>query len=103
MYTNETLGKIAELTARIKELPKGYISKKTIGRKVYYYHQWSENGSKQSRYLKDEEIEQLAKLIDERKELQVQKYLNKEKQKKRGERNEMHVNAQTNTSSICRD
>ena len=30
MATNETLEKLAELTARIKELPKGYISKKTI-------------------------------------------------------------------------
>ena len=36
---NETLEKLAVLTARIKELPKGYISKKTIGGKVYYYHQ----------------------------------------------------------------
>ena len=64
---NETLEKLAELTARIKELPKGYISKKTIGGKVYYYHQWSENGSKQSRYIKDDEVEPLAKQIAERK------------------------------------
>lgn len=91
MYTNETLGKIAELTARIKELPKGYISKKTIGGKVYYYHQWSENGSKQSRYLKDEEIEQLAKLIDERKELQVQVSTLRNTSTKKNKRNEVNV------------
>lgn len=72
MATNETFEKLAELTARIKELPKGYISKKTIGGKIYYYHQWSESGSKQSRYIKDDEVEPLAKLIDERKELQTQ-------------------------------
>ena len=47
MEKGEALEKLAELTARIKELPKGYISKKTIGGKIYYYHQWSENGIKQ--------------------------------------------------------
>ena len=36
MDKNETLEKLAELAARIKELPKGYISKKTIGGKIYY-------------------------------------------------------------------
>ena len=72
MNKNETLEKLAELTARIKELPKGYISKKTIGGKIYYYHQWSGNGSKQSRYIKDDEVEPLAKQIAERKELQAQ-------------------------------
>ena len=71
MDRNEILEQLAELTARIKELPKGYISKKTIGGKIYYYHQWSENGSKQSRYIKDDEVEPLVKLIDERKELQT--------------------------------
>lgn len=91
MEKNETLEKLAKLTARIKELPKGYISKKTIGGKVYYYHQWSENGSKQSRYLKDEEIEQLAKLIDERKELQVQVSALKNTSTKKNKRNEVNV------------
>ena len=36
MDKNETLEKLAELAARIKELPKVYISKKTIGGKIYY-------------------------------------------------------------------
>ena len=57
MRDEETLEKISELTAEIGELPKGYISKKTINGTVYYYHQWSENGAKQSRYLHDDEIE----------------------------------------------
>ena len=60
MQDNELLNQIAELTAKINDLPKGYISKKTINSKIYYYHQWSEGGVKQSRYLHDSEIEPLA-------------------------------------------
>lgn len=91
MDKNETLEKLAELTARIKELPKGYISKKTIGGKVYYYHQWSENGSKQSRYIKDDEVEPLAKQITERKELQAQVSSLKSTSAKKAKRNEVNV------------
>lgn len=91
MDKNETLEKLAELSARIKELPKGYISKKTIGGKIYYYHQWSENGSKQSRYIKDDEVELLAKLIDERKELQLQVSSLKNTSTKKSKRNEVNV------------
>lgn len=91
MATNETLEKLAELTARIKELPKGYISKKTIGGKIYYYHQWSKSGSKQSRYIKDDEVEPLAKLIDERKELQTQVSALKKTSAKKTKRNEVNV------------
>ena len=88
---NETLEKLAVLTARIKELPKGYISKKTIGGKVYYYHQWSESGSKQSRYIRDEEVEQLAAKMDERKELQAQVSALKKAPSKNSKRNEVNV------------
>ena len=88
---SEALEKLAELTARIKELPKGYISKKTIGGKVYYYHQWSENGSKQSRYIKDDEVEPLAKQIAERKELQAQVSSLKSTSAKKSKRNEVNV------------
>ena len=71
MQDNELLNQIAELTAKIKDLPKGYISKKQINGKVYYYHQWSEGGVKQSRYLHDSEIEPLAGQIEQRKALQA--------------------------------
>ena len=91
MDKNETLEKLAELSARIKELPNGYISKKTIGGKIYYYHQWSENGSKQSRYIKDEEVEPLVKLIDERKEIQAQVSALKNTSTKKTKRNEVSV------------
>lgn len=53
MEKQEHLNLITELTAQISELPKGYLSKKTISGKTYYYHQWSEKGVKQSRYLHD--------------------------------------------------
>ena len=70
MDQNEYLNRIAEISQQIAALPKGYISKKTVGGKVYFYHQWSENGTKQSRYLRDEEIKPLVDQIEERKRLQ---------------------------------
>ncbi len=70
MERQELLNQIAKLTEEIGKLPKGYISKKTISGKTYYYHQWSENGKKQSRYLPDEEIVPITAQIEKRKELQ---------------------------------
>ena len=72
MPTAEQMNRIAELTAQIAELPRGYISQKAIGGKVYFYHQWSEQGKKQSRYLHDREIEPLTKQIELRKRLQAE-------------------------------
>jgi len=72
MQSEDVLARIAELTAKIAELPKGYISEKSINGKVYYYHQWSESGQKKSRYLHDEEIEPLAGQIEQRKALQAE-------------------------------
>ena len=68
----DTIAKqIAELTERINQLPKGYISQKTISGKVYSYHQWTESGKKQSKYLRDDEIATLTAQIEERKRLQA--------------------------------
>ncbi len=68
----DTIAKqIAELTERINQLPKGYISQKTISGKVYSYYQWTENGKKQSKYLRDDEIATLTAQIEERKCLQT--------------------------------
>ena len=69
MERNEYLNRIAELSERIAALPKGYISKKTVNGKVYFYHQWSENGVKKSRYLRDEELKALSDRIGERKRI----------------------------------
>lgn len=71
MEKQKILNQITELTEQIGMLPKGYISKKTISGKAYYYHQWSEGGVKQSRYLHDEEVEPLAAKIEQRKALQT--------------------------------
>ncbi len=90
MDKQEKLKQISELTRQISKLPKGYISKKTIGGKTYYYHQWSENGTKQGRYLKDEELVILSNEIDKRKELQKQlSALKKTPARKRTKRNEV--------------
>ena len=72
MQNDNILNQITELTTKISNLPKGYISKKSINGKLYYYHQWSEKGKKQSKYLKDNEIEALSEQINLRKELQEQ-------------------------------
>ena len=73
---------------------KGYLSKKAIGGKTYYYHQWSENGVKQSRYLHDSEIKTLTDEIETRKELQAQLRTLKSQRIKRNEgTGEMHLDA----------
>lgn len=91
MENNELLEQLAELKSKINKLPKGYISKKSIGGKVYYYHQWSEGGIKQSRYIKDDEVELLSKQIEERKELQSQVSLLKKKPTQKTKRNEVNT------------
>ncbi len=72
MEERELLKKIAELAAQVNDLPKGYISKKTISGQTYYYHQWSDGGVKQSKYLHEEEIEPLSEQIERRKALQAE-------------------------------
>lgn len=93
MEKQELLNQIAELTAQIGGLPKGYISKKTISGKTYYYHQWSKDGVKRSRYLHDGEIEPLAEQIELRKGLQKKlrtlKAKPSEENKKRNEVNSL--------------
>ena len=66
----KTTQKIAELTTEIGNLPKGYISEKKVNGNVYFYHQWSEEGKKKSRYLHDGEVAGLTEKIEHRKKLQ---------------------------------
>lgn len=63
---------IQELERQIAALPIGYISKKTINGKIRYYHQWTENGKKYSRYLRDGELKPLQEQIEQRKALRAQ-------------------------------
>ena len=68
--SDRTIKRIAELAEKIGKLPKGYISKKTVNGNVYFYHQWSEGGVKKSNYLRDDEVAELTKQIEQRKKLQ---------------------------------
>lgn len=72
MTEKERLEELTKLQAEIENLPKGYISTKTVRGNTYYYHQWSESGKKKSRYLKADEVEPLKEQITRRKELQAQ-------------------------------
>ena len=69
MDASDRINIISELTDEIEKLPKGYISTKNISGKIYYYHQWSENGNKQSKYVRDDEIKHLSELIERRRQL----------------------------------
>lgn len=59
-----------EILRRIEALPSGGISYKTINGKKYPYYQWTENGKQRGRRVKDDELEDLAAGINERKRLQ---------------------------------
>ena len=59
----------SHIEARIAELPQGGITYKTISGKRYAYYQWTEGGKQHARRVKDDEIEALQALINERKSL----------------------------------
>ncbi len=65
--TNEEYNKII---AEIETLPTGGITYKKINGKEYAYYQWREDGKQRTRRTKDEELEQLSRQIERRKELQ---------------------------------
>lgn len=65
--TNEEYSKII---TEIETLPTGGITYKKINGKEYAYYQWREDGKQRSRRIKDEELEQLSRQIERRKELQ---------------------------------
>lgn len=56
------------LEKNIKDLPKGYLSKKTISGRSYYYLQERKGKTIQSHYLRDMDIESTQKQIQKRKE-----------------------------------
>ena len=65
--TNEEYNKII---AEIETLPTGGITYKKINGKEYAYYQWREAGKQRTRRTKAEELEQLSRQIERRKELQ---------------------------------
>ena len=64
--TNDESNKII---SEIKTLPPGGITYKKINGKEYAYYQWREDGKQRTRRTKDEELEQLSRQIERRKEL----------------------------------
>lgn len=61
---------IDEIKNIISSLPIGGITTKKINGHSYIYYQWTENGKQKSRILKENEISQLKKQLDYRKELE---------------------------------
>ncbi|MBO5303070.1 MAG: AAA family ATPase [Lachnospiraceae bacterium] len=60
----------SKIIAEIETLPTGGITYKKINGKEYAYYQWREDGKQRTRRTKDEELEQLSRQIERRKELQ---------------------------------
>ncbi len=63
---------IAELEARISELPRGSVSSKTVNGHEYYYHRWYEAKRKVEKYIAAEEVQALKDRIAQRKALEKQ-------------------------------
>jgi len=64
------MNRIQELEEQISLLPIGYISKKKIQGKTRYYRQWVENGKIKSKYIPEEQYEEISSQIAKRKELE---------------------------------
>ena len=62
--------RIAKLKKMIAELPAGSISRKTINGKVYFYHQWQENGKTQGYSVSEGEAAEIKIQIERRRALQ---------------------------------
>ncbi len=67
------LAEARALQQRLDVLPTGYISKKTINGKNYYYLQSRKSGRIVSQYLKQAEVEDMIQKIKERKSALEQK------------------------------
>ena len=70
MEKNKIEREIVLLEEKIASYPKGSVSYKTIKGKNQPYLQWTDDGMRQSRYLKMEEREEIIAAITERKELE---------------------------------
>ena len=63
MENTDIQERITEIEQEIEQLPKGSISKKTIGGKDYYYHRISLNGERKEEYIPADEVETLRKKL----------------------------------------
>jgi len=68
----ELLATKLEIEQKLSVLPKGYISKKTIGGKQYLYLQTRNGDTIESKYIKADEVEEITNQISLRKEYEAQ-------------------------------
>lgn len=61
---------ISEILLELESLPNGYISKKKIHGKTYFYLQNKENGKLVSKYIKEEDLPLLEAQLDHRHDLE---------------------------------
>ena len=61
---------INDLLLELESLPKGYISKKTIHGKEYFYLQFLENKKIVSKYVKTSDLKELKTMLAKRKEIE---------------------------------
>lgn len=73
---------ISNLEKEREELPRGYISKKIISEKPYYYLQYRENNKIKSEYIPKSKLDTVRKDISLRRELDLRiKEAKKDKKK----------------------
>ena len=63
---------IDELKKKIAALPKGSVSKKDINGKTYYYHRWQEDKRRHEKYVPFDEVDELKRKIESRKQLEAE-------------------------------
>ena len=68
----ELLAEKLEIEQNLAVLPRGYISKKTIGGKQYLYLQTRNGDTVESKYIKAEEVEELTGQLSLRKEYEAE-------------------------------
>ena len=68
----ELLASKLEIEQKLSVLPKGYISKKTIGGKQYFYLQTRNGDTVESKYIKAEDAEEITSQLSLRKEYEAE-------------------------------
>lgn len=68
----ELLAHKFEIEQKLSALPKGYISKKTIGGKQYLYLQTRNGDTVESKYIKTEEVDEITNQLSLRKEYEAE-------------------------------
>ena len=68
----ELLASKLEIEQKLSVLPKGYISKKTIGGKQYLYLQTRNGDTVASKYIKAEELDEITSQLSLRKEYEAE-------------------------------